>query len=424
MNNKIKLCTELLVDDSQLQEARRLAIEENPDNANPTLTSRSTGDIDDEVPKPSPMITSLEDVNGVEHSGEEQARLALTHGKKWRVGRTLNIRFLNGSSFVQEKVKKYARDWTYFANIKLNFNDSPNAEIRISFNDGGSYSSLGTDALLRSQDRETMNFGWFDNDTSDEEFYRTTVHEFGHALGCIHEHQNPSVDIPWNKPEVYRYYARTQDPSWSRATVDHNIFRKHSVDATQYSEFDRHSIMCYSIPNSLTIGNYEVPANSKMSDMDREYINRMYPFPDPGPFDAGWYRLTNRYLNTGRALDTYSNANNSPFMGNSGNYSGQYWKVSPIAGRSGYYRLSNYFLGVGRSLDTYSNGNNVPFMGSTGNYSGQMWKFLPTGDGYHRLTNSFLGIGRSLDTYSDSNNSPFMGTTGNYSGQHWMITRI
>ncbi|MGQ7844691.1 M12 family metallopeptidase [Granulosicoccus sp. 3-233] len=409
--------------DDQLEEARRLAIAENPDNARPVSASGLSNDADEETPAPSPMVSSLD--NGDKAlSRDEQARLALTHGKKWQVGRTLNIRFLNGSRFVQEKVKRFAREWTYYANIKLDFNDSQNAEIRISFNKGGSYSNVGTDALLVAQNKETMNFGWFDEQTSDEDFYRTTVHEFGHALGCIHEHQNPSVDIPWNKPAVYRYYARTQNPPWDRAKVDLNIFRKHSVDSTQFTQFDRNSIMCYSIPNELTYGNYEVGSNKSMSDKDRSFINQAYPFPDPGPFESGWYRFTNRFLDTGRALDTYSNANNSPFMGTSGRYSGQYWKITPLQGRPGYYRLTNYFLGEERSLDTYSNGNNVPFMGQTGNYSGQMWKFLPTGGGYHRLTNSFLGIGRSLDTYSNANNAPFMGNTGNYSGQHWMITRI
>jgi hypothetical protein len=32
------------------------------------------------------------------------------------------------------------------------------------------------------------------------------IHEFGHALGLIHEHQNPSGGIQWNKPVVCRYY--------------------------------------------------------------------------------------------------------------------------------------------------------------------------------------------------------------------------
>ena len=89
-----------------------------------------------------------------------------------------------------------------------------------------------------------------------------------------------------------------------------------------------------------------------------------------------------------------------------------------------WYRLTNKFLGEGRSLDTYSNGKNDPFMGETGNFNGQFWKLTPQGDGTYRLTNKFLGEGRSLDTYSDGKNDPFMGETGNFSGQFWTLTPI
>ncbi|WP_218780913.1 hypothetical protein [Paenibacillus amylolyticus] len=42
-----------------------------------------------------------------------------------------------------------------------------------------------------------MNFGWFDQDTEESEFERTVMHEFGHALGCIHEHQTCPSTLGW-----------------------------------------------------------------------------------------------------------------------------------------------------------------------------------------------------------------------------------
>ena len=63
-------------------------------------------------------------------------------------------------------------------------------------------------------------------------------------------------------------------------------------------------------------------------------------------------------------------------------------------------------------------------MGKTGNYSGQYWKLTDMGDGTFRLTNAFLKESRSLDTYSGTENKPFMGDTGNYSGQFWTLTKI
>jgi hypothetical protein len=94
-------------------------------------------------------------------------------------------------------------------------------------------------------------------------------------------------------------------------------------------------------------------------------------------------------------------------------------------GPKSYYRLTNSYLGPGRSLDTSSVGGNDLFMGQTGNYSGQFWKLTPLSDGTYRLTNSYLGTSRALDTYSDTDNRPFMGKTDqDYSGQHWTLAGV
>ncbi|MCA9950997.1 MAG: hypothetical protein KDE48_15200 [Anaerolineales bacterium] len=139
------------------------------------------------------------------------------------------------------------------------------------------------------------------------------------------------------------------------------------------------------------------------------------------PIDTNqWYRLTNMFLGTGFALETYSGATNDLFMGDSGNYSGQYWKFTPAG--DGYYFLTSMAYGDGRFLDTYGD-THEPFMAYDGGYSGQYWQLIPAGDGYFRLSNMFLGNGRSLDTYSDTYD-PFMGNTGNYSGQFWQLTPL
>jgi hypothetical protein len=123
-----------------------------------------------------------------------------------------------------------------------------------------------------------MNFGWLDTTYSDkEEYQRVVKHEFGHALSAIHEHQNPSVNIPWDKEAVYKYYMGPPN-NWTREEVDNNIFEKYSTTRTQYSQFDKDSIMLYSISNKLTIGDYEVPLNTNISEMDKEFMNTIYPF--------------------------------------------------------------------------------------------------------------------------------------------------
>ena len=49
------------------------------------------------------------------------------------------------------------------------------------------------------------------------------LHEFGHALGLIHEHQNPIQAIDWNKPAVIADLSGPPN-NWDRDTIEHNMF--------------------------------------------------------------------------------------------------------------------------------------------------------------------------------------------------------
>ena len=123
------------------------------------------------------------------------ARMAVILSKKWSPGSTVRCLFLDGSPKMRKKVEAQARHWEKYANIKLKFVDAAPAEIRISFKaDPGSWSAVGRDALNTQyfpKHQPTMNFGWLDDNTDDTEYSRVVRHEFGHALGCIHEHQQP-----------------------------------------------------------------------------------------------------------------------------------------------------------------------------------------------------------------------------------------
>jgi hypothetical protein len=206
-------------------------------------------------------------------------RIAILTGKRWENERTLQVSFMGGHPQVQAKVEEKVHIWSNYANIKFNFGDNPQAEIRVAFDmNGGSWSYIGTDALSIPINEQTVNFGWLEPSTPDDEYSRVVVHEFGHTLGCIHEHSSPTAGIPWNKQAVYDYLMGPPN-NWPKEQIDLNLFEKYNRTITQYSEFDPKSIMIYPIPKEFTTDGSEYGMNNKeLSDTDKKFIGLMYPF--------------------------------------------------------------------------------------------------------------------------------------------------
>lgn len=168
----------------------------------------------------------------------------------------------SGKEAVIQAVKKILQP---LVGIKFEFVNSY-GDIRIGFNaNEGAYSNLGTDCSI--QEGKTMNLGWLD--------VATILHEFLHALGCIHEHQNPEGGIKWNKCKVYEWARRTQD--WDPKQTCPNIIQKYSRDQLNASSYDPESIMLYYFPSYLTEDNTEVKKNLVLSDTDIEWLRKIYP---------------------------------------------------------------------------------------------------------------------------------------------------
>jgi serralysin len=203
--------------------------------------------------------------------------MVLIKSKRWAPGQTLRVRFLGGEPEIKRKVQQKAKDWENYANIKFDFVSDGNADIRIAFEPDGSWSYMGNDATDIPQNEPTMNFGWLDADTTDDEYSRVVKHEFGHALGCLHEHQNPSGSIPWDKEAVYKYYMGPPN-NWTKEDVDHNLFARYNKNITNFTNLDPTSIMLYPIPAEFTTNRKAIGGrNSDLSQQDKTFIKEQYP---------------------------------------------------------------------------------------------------------------------------------------------------
>ncbi len=201
--------------------------------------------------------------------------------KFWPPGATLRVSFLDGDPEVQDKVITHAQLWEQFANIKFDFvrYADPDAHIRISFLQRGSWSALGRDALNEAffpKGEPTMNYGWLTPASPDDE-YSVVYHEFGHALGLVHEHSSPASGILWNKPAVIADLSGPPN-NWDLATIEHNVFNKYSrLTVSQFTAFDPESIMLYTFPSEWTLDGMEFAENKEISVTDQEFIREQYP---------------------------------------------------------------------------------------------------------------------------------------------------
>jgi Bacterial pre-peptidase C-terminal domain/Astacin (Peptidase family M12A) len=202
-------------------------------------------------------------------------RALIPIGKLWMNGTTLRVRFIGGSAAQQAKAKEQALWWTQFANLKFDFTGAPDAEIRVTFDaSDGAWSYVGTDNRGIPLDQPTMNLGFMDGGTAG--------HEFGHAIGMAHEHQNPAGGIEWNEAVVIRDLSGPPN-HWTEAMIRHNVLNKYSVDQVNGTNFDPDSIMLYFFPGTWVKSGVGTHENEVLSAVDKAYIASAKAYPKTAP---------------------------------------------------------------------------------------------------------------------------------------------
>jgi serralysin len=231
-----------------------------------------------------------------------QVRGVVVRSLTWKRGQTIKVCFHGGTRKAQDRVARIAREWMQYANVVFDFEEggAPRAckrdnseDIKITFVDNqGWWSVPGT--ISRGQD-PSMNLQFFGVDTpmlkngqpAPEGPIRSTIlHEFGHALGLLHEHQSPNAncdeEIDWDV--AYKVGA---DIGWDRTQVDRNFRQLASSTSLNATEVDRKSIMHYSLPPTLFKRGKDsachVPENLELSQQDRKFIASIYPKDEEAP---------------------------------------------------------------------------------------------------------------------------------------------
>jgi len=136
-------------------------------------------------------------------------------------------------------------EWQRYGNVKFKLEEA--GDLRIAFKRGdGSWSIVGKQARDVGKDVATMNLGWLPTLASQQttEDNGTVLHELGHALGMVHEHQSPARGgtINLKLDAVYKFYTPLlqNDRNLVRSQV---IEQYNARDVEAFSRLDLESIM-------------------------------------------------------------------------------------------------------------------------------------------------------------------------------------
>lgn len=217
--------------------------------------------------------------------GPARAPAKMAALNRWQVP-VLNVAFdSSGGESLIAKVLTLANTWAEHTGIEFRRSRDSRAEIRVGFQplpnrpDSGHWSYVGIESMPTNVPRggKSMNLA-INEHTLDTNRYDQAVvlHEFGHALGCVHEHQSAgSGGIQFDRQKTLDYF-RSMYGWGAQQTIDNVLNRYNARDLLRFSAFDPDSIMLYQYDASITVDGRGTKQNYGLSATDMSFIAQLY----------------------------------------------------------------------------------------------------------------------------------------------------
>lgn len=230
--------------------------------------------------------------------------------RRWENGRRLRVCLFSGNPAIAQLVRMVASEWTTETGLTFDFGPSGGwyncldprlgfPEIRIGFSERGYWSYVGSDSERYGGDRApSMNFDSFNRLYNDlrysikdvvekaDPYHKATIrHEFGHALGLLHEHQNPKLncfaEIKWEGPGNAFEQFGGHPNFWTREQVTRNLGFIGATDPDFIAgDPDPKSVMKYYFIKSIfknPASECAGPTNYEISQKDKQIVAKIYP---------------------------------------------------------------------------------------------------------------------------------------------------